>query len=96
MEVVAIRGEHYAARSNFQLNGVPKMLGRNGTVSPVVLFLFSLFLPPLFLFFSIVVTQSTRRRCPLTVMVAANYRQKSGELTLYGSVIAYRLDKRAK
>lgn len=91
MEVVAIRGEHYAARSNFQLNGVPKMLGRNGTVSPVVLFLFSLFL-----FFSIVVTQSTRRRCPLTVMVAANYRQKSGELTLYGSVIAYRLDKRAK
>lgn len=91
MEVVAIRGEHYAARSNFQLNGVPKMLGRNGTVSPVVLFLFSLFL-----FFSIVVTRSTRRRCPLTVMVAANYRQKSGELTLYGSVIAYRLDKRAK
>lgn len=38
--VARYQANYYAERSNFQLNGVPKMLGRNGTV------LFFLFLLP--------------------------------------------------
>lgn len=91
--MVAIRGgEHYVARSNFKLNGVPKKLGRNGSVPGR-----SIFLPhPLFTVPTFSLRQPRHRK---SVVVGGNGGHellggKRVELTRHRSTIG--LDKRTK
>lgn len=90
--MVAIRGgEHYVARSNFKLNGVPKMLGRNGSVPGRSIF------PPIpFSPFQLSLFASRDRE---SVVVGGNggrelHGGKRVELTRHRSTIG--LDKRTK